>query len=535
PLMPLTEMPQLSCDEPADRIVISGRDFELIFSKTTGTIAALVYEGQALIRDEEGRVNGPILNAFRAPVNNDKYCSGGWRQAGLDALRREVRYVTVDKDNPRAVTIETLVESHGKNDCRFDLYTTWSVLGNGCINVSSRIVPHAAPNILPRIGLRMALPAEHDTFTWFGRGPHENYADRKTGADVGLYHSSVAEQFVPYVDTQETGNKEDVRWAALTDDGGAGLLVVAGSQICVTALHYTAQELAAARHPVELPERDEVILCLDYAQNGLGGASCGPPPMDKYLLRPQPIVFTFSLRPYVPATGPLPEVARRQVPIAPRVGIRRDEAGLVTLACEHERARIQYSTDGSDPRANGRLYTEPFDFADGGTVRAVALGEGLIPSPISSETYGLLIPRSEVKVIYADSEHPGEGEAYKAIDGRPDTYWHSKWGRGEPKHPHELRIDLGGQYELTGFTYLPRQDSRNGRIADYELYLSADGKNWSLPASTGRFPNTAERQTVMFDRPIAARFIRLVARSEVAGHAWTSVAELDVIAAKRFK
>jgi beta-galactosidase len=359
--------------------------------------------------------------------------------------------------------------------------------------------------------------------------------DRKTSADVGLYRSSVAEQFVPYVDPQETGNKEDVRWAALTRADGSGLLMAAASTMCMAVLHYTAQDLAAARHPVELPTRDEVVVCLDYAQNGLGGASCGPPPMAKYTLRPQPVVFTFSLRPYSPAMGALPEVAREQVPVAPRVGIRRDDSGLVALACENTRARMRYTTDGSDPRESGKRYAEPFDLADGGTIKAVALGEGLIPSPVSTGTFGLHIPRKNVKVIYADSEHPGEGEAYHAIDGDPSTYWHTQWGRGEPGHPHELRINLGGRYELSGFTYLPRQANRNGRIADYELYLSADGKNWGRPASTGRFPSSAALQTVMFDRAVVARFVRLVAKSEVAGNAWTSVAELDVIATRRIE
>jgi beta-galactosidase len=166
--------------------------------------------------------------------------------------------------------------------------------------------------------LRMELPAEYDTLTWFGRGPHENYMDRKRSADVGLYTSTVAEQFVPYVDTQETGAKEDVRWAALTYGDGSGLLVVAASTMSFRALHDTSQQLARARHPVELPKSDRVYLCVDHAQNGLGGARCGPPPMAKYTLQPRPTNFTFSLRPYSQEMGEFKNVARYLLPVAAR-------------------------------------------------------------------------------------------------------------------------------------------------------------------------------------------------------------------------
>ncbi len=530
PLLALDEMPKLKCDEQGDRIAITGDDFELRFSKQAATIAALRYADQTVVSDEGGTIRGPVLNAFRAPVNNDRYCDASWRDAGLDALERVVRRVELDASNPRAFRIETLVESRGRGGCRFDLHTTWTVLGNGCVDVSSRIEPHHAPEILPKIGLRLELPPALDNFTWFGRGPHENYVDRKTSADVGVYRSTVAEQFVPYPDTQETGNKEDVRWAALTSADGAGLLVVAGSTMSVTALHHTAQDLTAARHPVDLPPRDEVYLCLDVAQNGLGGASCGPAPLSSYILRPRAVSFSFSLRPYRPALGSLADVARPRVPIAAPVSIVRDDAGVIMLTSDTPHVQIHFTTDGRDPGAHGREYTKPFDFAEGGEIMAVALGDGLIPSGISRTTFGFLIPRNQKRITFVDSEHTGEGEARHAIDGKPGSYWHTRWGPGEPSHPHEIQIDLGDHYVLSAFTYLPRQGNHNGRIADYELYLSADARDWGTPVSVGRFPDTASLQTVVFDPPHAARYLRLVAKSEVAGNAWTSAAELDVIA-----
>ncbi len=533
PLMPLREMPAPSCVRQDGRIVITGRDFEAVFSESTGTIASLVYGGRAVLRDVSDTVSGPRLNVFRAPVDNDRHSADSWFEAGLDDLTRTVRFVHVDSDDPHAVTVEAVVDARGKGDCSFEHHTTFTVLGNGCINVANRIVPRGAPSILPRLGVRMMVLPDFTDFTWFGRGPHENYVDRKHSADVGLYRSTVADQFVPYADPQENGNKEDVRFAALTDDGNVGLLVVAGSAMSMTALHHTSEELARARHPVELPQRDDIVLCLDYAQNGLGGASCGPMPMASYLLRPEPTTFSFSLRPHTPRRGSLTDVAREVIPVAPPVDISRDSEGRVTLRCDHPRAEVRYTTDGRDPEVHGRYSSGSFDFAEGGTIRVVSVGEGLIAGNVSEATYGLSIPRGQVKVVYADSEYPGAGDARNAVDGDPNTYWHTPWGVGEPKHPHELQIDLGGTYILEGLTYLPRADSSNGRIAAYRLYTSQDGKTWGAPVRAGVFPDVAEMQKVMFDGAIRARYVRLVAESEVGGNAWTSVAELEMIATCR--
>ena len=528
-LIDVADGAELACEEGEEQIVITGGGFELRFSKLTGTIAELNYGGKTVIAEEADRITGPVLNVFRGPVNNDKYCSGSWFEAGLDDLSRTVKCVHVDAGDSRAITIDTLVESHGNYDCRFDLHTRWTILGGGVINVDNQVVPHNSPAVLPRVGLQIILPTKYDTFTWLGRGPHENYVDRKVSADVGLYRSTVAEQFVPYVHTQETGNKEDVRWAALTDEEGAGLLVVGGTRMSVAALHYTATELAAADHPVELPAADKVVLCVDYAQHALGGASCGPAPMAKYALHTRPVDFSFSLRPYSPEMGELGDLARLQVPIAPRVGITRDRDGVVTLSCDHRLAKILYTVDGSDPQVGTTGFSEPFDFTAGGTVRAVAVGEGLLPSPVNTAQFDFMIPRDRIRIVLADSEHPGEGEAVHAIDGNPATYWHTKWGADEPPHPHDLLIDLGDAYVLSAVTYLPRQGNRNGRVADYELYLSLDGQDWGQPVSTGRFPDSRQLQKITLPAATSARYIRLVAKSEVAGNAWTSVAEIDVV------
>lgn len=535
PLMVLDAQSKPSLEEKSDVFLISGRTFKLTFGKKSGTIERLEYVGQEFIRSA---ADGPMLNVFRAPVDNDQYCRESWRRAGLDALECRVRRVAVLPVDGPVVRIETEIDATGKNNTVFHYHATWTILADGCIHVSNRVVPENAPGVLPRIGLQMMLPRAYDHLTWLGRGPHENYVDRKQSADLGLYQASVPDQFTPYVKPQESGGKEDVSWTALTDEKGSGLLVVADGRVHVTPLYWTSQELDKAAHPCDLPPLQRVVLCIDHAQCGLGGASCGPPPLDKYLLKPAPAMFSFTLRPYSSTMGRLADVARQTVPVAPGIDIQRGPDGRVSMRCAQPRAEIRYRTDGTnpaDPGTPGSLYQGPFDLSPGGVVRAVAVGDGLVPSVVREAQFGFQIPRSAMKIVHADSEHPGEGEAHRAIDGDPATYWHTRWEKDEPKPPHEIQVDLGATYELTAVTYLPRSDNDHGRIAEYQLYLSNDPSDWGAPVRAGRFPESAEQQRIALDKPIAARYARLVAVSEVRGRAWTTIAELDVVATRRVR
>jgi beta-galactosidase len=250
-----------------------------------------------------------------------------------------------------------------------------------------------------------------------------------------------------------------------------------------------------------------------------------------YQLRSRTFQFAFTLAPSQLASGPA-----FRVPVAPAVEVRRDpNTGKVSLSTATKAGTIHFTTDGSDPTKSKQTYTGRFDLAGGGTVRTVAQGPGLIVGPTSLTTLPAIVPRGAWKVTHADSEQPGEGDAHLAIDGDPDTYWHTAWGDDAPKHPHELVIDLGGTHDLAGFTLLPRQDSRNGRIKDYRLFLSNDPNRWGKAVVTGRLQNTTGLQRQMFKGPVRARYLRLVADSAVAGKPWTTLAELDVIPATQPK
>jgi endo-alpha-N-acetylgalactosaminidase len=135
-----------------------------------------------------------------------------------------------------------------------------------------------------------------------------------------------------------------------------------------------------------------------------------------------------------------------------------------------------------------------------------------------------------MSLVRVDSEElVGEdGRGKNAIDGDPSSIWHTEWYYSDPVHPHEIVIDLGYYRQVCGFSYLPRQDGSNGGIAAYEFYVSTNYRRWGNPVATGVFPSTSDKQEVAFDARYA-RYVRLVALSEVAGKAWTTVAEIEVM------
>ncbi|NLF00647.1 MAG: beta-galactosidase subunit alpha, partial [Anaerolineales bacterium] len=244
--------------------------------------------------------------------------AASWRKAGLDRLEHTLRHFDVTWAEPSTVQVAvgSWVAARGQEQ-GFEVEMITTLRSDGSVLIDTKVTPQGELPPLPRLGLQMALPGRFERFTWYGRGPHETYPDRKVGAQVGIFNSTVTEQYVPYIVPQENGNKTDVRWAALTDEAGLGLLVVAGpteegaSQwLNVSALHYTPEDLTCAQHTHELEPCEEVVLHLDCAQSGLGGASCGPGTLEQYLVPPRATSWQVCLKPFSASEVRLAELAR---------------------------------------------------------------------------------------------------------------------------------------------------------------------------------------------------------------------------------
>ncbi len=296
---PLSRLPTLTVAEGDATVCIASETFAMTFDKHTGTIVEWLYEGVPLV------TVGPQFQAWRAPTDNDGTLWGSdkasinWRLAGLDRLQQRITGLTVTPLGKHAVALDVSAVFAAKAvrpAFRCDFRTV--VYGSGDVVIRSHVTPRADLPPLARLGLRIRLPGAFDRFAWYGRGPHETHIDRKESGRFDVYRATVQEQYVPYIRPQENGNKTDVRWAAVTDIRGMGLLAVGMPVLEVSAHHYTAEDFTQAKHTHELVRRNETILNLDYRQAPLGSNSCGPGPLPEYLLKAEEVTFSMRLKPF---------------------------------------------------------------------------------------------------------------------------------------------------------------------------------------------------------------------------------------------
>lgn len=220
--------------------------------------------------------------------------------------------------------------------------------------------------------------------------------------------------------------------------------------------------------------------------------------------------------------------------------IIRNKNGAIAITAGQ--LAVRYTIDGSAVTATSPLYSEPFALPMGGTVRARATASNdsntvvLGTATETSASFGL----SPIgwTIVACSSEQGGDEPASNAIDGNPNTLWHTRYQPDTPSHPHYLTIDLGKTHTLTGFFYQPRTTGNNGTIADYEFHGSHDGVQWTELAkgTFGNIGNNPTARTVPFEKAAQnTRFVRFTALREVEGRAWASVGELSVLAAPEVK
>ena len=305
--------PELKLIQDGDAVRIVGATLSAAFSRAAGGLTSLKFGGREMLATDTSRTGGtpvPLLQLFRAPTDNDKgfgkWLARDWREAGLTNLIRRVESFEVARIKSGEVEITTVVASSAATGASpprtasgYQLKTVWTIRGDSSLEMNNEFAPFGNLPLLPRVGIVLRLANDFENVRWLGRGPWENYADRKESADMGVWKNTVSGQYVPYVRPQENGNKEDARWVELTDANGNGMEISAANPFSFSALHFTAADLAAGRHNFELQPRPEIILSLDTKMCGLGNSSCGPGVLERYAVPPQ--AYHLDLR-FTPAT-----------------------------------------------------------------------------------------------------------------------------------------------------------------------------------------------------------------------------------------
>jgi len=274
--------------------------FEATFCKKTGMLVSLLSDGREVIAPVEAA--GPRLDCNRALGDNDNWIRDDMFGLGLTQLRYHSSGA-VASYNPDGLDVVVKTDVTGSKSAGFEHVATWRFLTDGTIRLVNEVTPFGhMPAALPRIGTGMMLDAALENVEWYGRGPWENYIDRKTGSFFGDYKSTVTDLYEEYVHPQFNGYRSDVRWLALYASDGRGVKFSADRPLFVQALHYDWEDLYFARHSAgqkrinsRMQPRSEICLNLDVEQLGLGGRSCGPRPMDKYIFQIRPEKWTLVI------------------------------------------------------------------------------------------------------------------------------------------------------------------------------------------------------------------------------------------------
>jgi len=276
--------------EKDDAIILTAGDTVATIGKADGALRSLTGKGVELVHQ-------PLRpHLWRAPTDNDRGAGKTYTTPNFRAWKK-----AIEGWKPAVTAQNATVTTQGALGDFGTLTVTWTMLGTGDLVVDQAWEPTVgkqAPEML-RFGMQMAVPPGFTNLAWFGPGPVETYCDRKD-ARVDLHQGTVEDQYVDYVRPGECGNKADVRWVALTNEKGAGLLAIGQPLLSVNALHYTTDDLMAKAHGWEMTRRDFVTLNLDLKQMGVGGVtSWGSVPPDHDRVKgDQPHSYRYVLRPF---------------------------------------------------------------------------------------------------------------------------------------------------------------------------------------------------------------------------------------------
>ncbi len=260
---------------------VVGEEFQVDFDLVKGNILSVVKDGYVIIEE------GPKLNFWRAPIDNDMYLLEDYKKKYFMHLGHEiVKSIDYKVDNNiLKFKVETV---NGTTNSVWNYNSTYeyTVFGSGDILVKVTGIPAGlienGPEMIPRIGLKLKINEEFKKVKYKGRGPGESYADTKEANLFGVYENTVEGLFTNYVKPQENGNRSECSWVSLTNDRGMGIMAIANEKFDFSASFYEETDLEKAKHTIDLIKRNYIVFNIDYKQNGVGTNSCGQWQLEKY-------------------------------------------------------------------------------------------------------------------------------------------------------------------------------------------------------------------------------------------------------------
>lgn len=300
--------PKVTVD--SDNLIVNGQDFKYTFDQKTGRLVSVNFMGKEMFS------SGPALNVWRAPLANetDQWANGGsnltnktpglgffpasgWYTYGLDNLKYKLDKMKYTQVN-NAINIEVWDNAEGISyTTAFENYYVYTINADGAITIKHTVTPQGyMPLWLPKTGLQWNMAKEMNQVNWYGRGPFETYPDRKTGAKINVYKSTVQDMKEPYLVPQDYGCRTDVRWVNLESADGFGLRIKGDKLFNFSAQVYSTDNLTRARYPYQLKQIDDYTFNLDYVTSGVGCTAISV--LNKYRVTPQVYEFKTIIEPY---------------------------------------------------------------------------------------------------------------------------------------------------------------------------------------------------------------------------------------------
>ncbi|HIF9057698.1 TPA: beta-galactosidase subunit alpha [Photobacterium damselae] len=272
---------------------ITGHNFALTFSKVNGKLTSWLINGEELIQSE------PRLNFFKPMIDNHKQeYEGLWQPAHLQIMQEHFRTLNVETLDGKVVINTTSIIAPPVFDFGMRCHYCYQINAEGQLNIELRGERYGDyPHVIPVIGLDLGINGDFDQVKYYGRGPEENYQDSQQANMIDVYQTNVADMFVNYPFPQNNGNRQHVRWAALTNRHGTGLLVKPQQDINFSAWFCTNENLHTAQHTIELEKSGYITLNLDHQVMGLGSNSWGSEVLDSYRVYMDTFCYGLTLMP----------------------------------------------------------------------------------------------------------------------------------------------------------------------------------------------------------------------------------------------
>lgn len=294
PAKPTRPAMPLSLNDENRAIVISGADFSYTFSQDNGLPTSIFFNGTELL------AKGFAFNLNRAWLDNDRPDYAKFAEERFPFIQSRLAKLTLVESNETQVQLKASYVLAGYSvqpACAVE--AVWTVTADGVLHCAMDVRQTRQTTItLPRFGFECFLREGLENVEWFGRGPTESYIDKRHAARFGRYHARVSDMTTHYVFPQENGSHAETRFAGVTDRRGLGLAILGDPEFSFSTHHYSTADFQDARHDHELKARKETVLNIDYRQQGIGSASCGPRLNAKYQLNAREFSFGFRLKPY---------------------------------------------------------------------------------------------------------------------------------------------------------------------------------------------------------------------------------------------